>query len=70
MDFKIRNANINDFSGTLRLFKQLWPDKDFNHDKLREIYEKSLHSDKYEILCAEISEKIVGVCSFVFLDNF
>jgi N-acetylglutamate synthase-like GNAT family acetyltransferase len=70
MNLKIRTANNNDFQRIVDLFKQLWPGKPLNVDKLRAIFQQMGNCDRYELLCAENDGQLVGCASLAILESF
>ncbi|RUS45849.1 GNAT family N-acetyltransferase [Cohnella sp. AR92] len=65
----IRISQSEDFEQVFQLFHQLWPGKELNHSKLREIFDNSL-TTKSNILLSAVEQEIVGFGSMVILNNF
>ena len=70
MTLAIRKCGKEDIHQVVELFKQLWPGKNLNRDRLSSVFENMAASDNYEVLCAEKNGSVVGFASTAILHNF
>lgn len=70
MNATVRKAEKEDFDHIPELFRQLWPGKSLNRDRLLSVFQSMMTSDNYELLCAEKDQRLVGFASLAVLQNF
>lgn len=70
MNTIIRKATTEDFIEVTGLFRQLWPEKTMDRNKLSAVFQHMTKSDGYELLCAEKDGRIAGFASLAILRNF
>lgn len=58
-----------DFPEILPLFKQLWPNKEINTEKLRIVFERGIDSIQDDLFCIKIDNKIIGFAAYAIVNN-
>ena len=66
---EIQNCKTEDFSAVAQLLRQLYPDKSFDLELLRQAYDRSLASGDQAFLCAICGRQIVGFGSVYIKNN-
>ena len=69
MDIIIRLCNKEDFISIFGLLCQLWPDMDLNYEKLQEVYNQAIVSDKQKLIVGIVKVNIVGFCSLTIKNS-
>jgi Acetyltransferases len=69
MEFQIRDAFKEDFNSVFPLFEQLWPNKTLDKKELENVFSRGVKSDKDELFCAVLDNKIIGFCAYAIVNN-
>lgn len=65
----IRNSKPEDCGGIILLLQQLWPDRELNHQALKDTFLRSFEQEGHIIRVAEYEERLVGLCSISIRNN-
>lgn len=66
---ELRRAMATDFADVLPLFRQLWPSKPINEERLREVFLRVVADPSRQYLCATANGAVVGLGSLTVKDN-
>ncbi len=69
METIIDTVEKEDFLEILPLFKQLWPNKKINTEKLRTVFERGIGSIHDELFCIKTDNKIIGFAAYAIVNN-
>ncbi len=58
-----------DFTDLLILFRQLWPTKAINEERLREVFLRVIAAPSRQYFCAVMDRRVVGLGSITIKDN-
>jgi ribosomal protein S18 acetylase RimI-like enzyme len=64
-----RPCRSEDFDAVLVLLKQLWPEKSFDPDALRTVFNRALTSDTQAYICSADDDKVIGFGSLTIKNN-
>ncbi len=70
MSMSYRTAARDDFASVYRLLGQLWPNLEFDLDRMRGVYERGLASGNDDMLVAEDGGDIVGFGAMAIKNSF
>ena len=66
---QIRKAIPEDFAKLLILFRQLWPTKPINEERLRGVFLRVIAVPDRHCFCAVLGRRVVGLASVSIKDN-
>lgn len=58
-----------DFLEILPLFKQLWPSKVINTERLNVVFDRGVDSTCDELFCVKVDNKIIGFAAYAIVNN-
>jgi len=65
----VDTAKKEEFEELLPFFKQLWPNKEINAEKLRTVFERGIDSIHDELFCIKTENKIIGFAAYAIANN-
>lgn len=69
MDFQIVSAGSDDFEQVFALLLQLWPGRQLDREKIRQVYNQALAAEQQEYIIAKDRERVIGLITLRIVTN-